>query len=261
MTQAPRPRRNRLRTSPSTVARVRPRLPSSTCSPVTTSQRRSSSSAIGSLVEKAPSTRRFVGGHYVGNHTWNHPHLRDLSSADISSQLTSTTDAVLSEANVRMACYRPPYGETNARVHDAAVGVGLPQQRMDHGRQQLGSLGHRHPRLAARRPHVRTHRSRRQSTTRPDRRRRHGTAARRSDRSEQGPRRPRRVAQRQPGSLRLPGAPRLRWDPCTNRRSTTTGRSIGTVSRSPGSTAPTSTASPTRTAGSTGIASTRRGSR
>ena len=65
-------------------------------------------------------------GHYVGNHTWNHPHLPDLSSADISSQLTSATDAVLSKANVRMACYRPPYGETNARVHDAAVGVGLP---------------------------------------------------------------------------------------------------------------------------------------
>jgi len=65
-------------------------------------------------------------GHVIGNHTWDHPHLPTLTTSAVVSQFTRGTDAISVATNVRVACYRPPYGETNARVHDAAVSVGLP---------------------------------------------------------------------------------------------------------------------------------------
>ncbi|MEZ5407234.1 MAG: polysaccharide deacetylase family protein [Acidimicrobiales bacterium] len=65
-------------------------------------------------------------GHVIGNHTWDHPHLPTLSTSAIVNELTRGTDAIAATSNVRVACYRPPYGETDARVHAAAVGVGLP---------------------------------------------------------------------------------------------------------------------------------------
>ncbi len=65
-------------------------------------------------------------GDVIGNHTWDHPHLPDLTTASIVSQFNRGTDAIRATTNVRVACYRPPYGETNARVHSAAVSVGLP---------------------------------------------------------------------------------------------------------------------------------------
>lgn len=65
-------------------------------------------------------------GHVIGNHTWDHPHLPTLTTSAVVSQFTKGTDAIALASNVRVACYRPPYGETNARVHEAAVSVGLP---------------------------------------------------------------------------------------------------------------------------------------
>ena len=65
-------------------------------------------------------------GHTIGNHSWDHPHLPDLSTSGIVAQFTAGTDAIFSPTRVRVACYRPPYGDTDARVHDVAVSVGLP---------------------------------------------------------------------------------------------------------------------------------------
>ncbi|MGF1595854.1 MAG: polysaccharide deacetylase family protein [Acidimicrobiales bacterium] len=68
-------------------------------------------------------------GHSIGNHSWDHPHLPTLTTSGIIGQFTSGTTTILSTTRVRVACYRPPYGDTNARVHDAAVSVGLPNSQ------------------------------------------------------------------------------------------------------------------------------------
>jgi hypothetical protein len=68
-------------------------------------------------------------GHTIGNHTWDHPHLPALTTSGIVSQFTAGTNAIFSTTRVRVACYRPPYGDTNARVHEAAVSVGLPNSQ------------------------------------------------------------------------------------------------------------------------------------
>ena len=67
-------------------------------------------------------------GDVIGNQSWDHPHLRDLATTSVVSQLTRTTDAILAATGVRVACYRPPYGDTDARVHEAAVSAGLPNR-------------------------------------------------------------------------------------------------------------------------------------
>jgi hypothetical protein len=71
--------------------------------------------------------RRIVAdGHAIANHSWSHPRLTDLSSAAIVDQLVATSDVIEAASGVRPTCYRPPYGATDARVHAAAVGAGLP---------------------------------------------------------------------------------------------------------------------------------------
>ncbi len=67
-------------------------------------------------------------GHVVGNHSRGHVELTRLATSDVVRELTATTDAILTSTGLRVACYRPPYGDTNAAVHQAAVSVGLPNQ-------------------------------------------------------------------------------------------------------------------------------------
>jgi peptidoglycan/xylan/chitin deacetylase (PgdA/CDA1 family) len=76
--------------------------------------------AAGHLEELA---RMRKSGHRVGNHTWSHPFLPDLSSAELEEQLQRTDDAL--EAGVGPApgrLFRPPYGsgtpEVFARLRD-----------------------------------------------------------------------------------------------------------------------------------------------
>jgi len=56
-------------------------------------------------------TRMVASGHAVGNHSWSHPFLPDLSGAELRLQL-STTDEALSAATGKEAArlFRPPYG-------------------------------------------------------------------------------------------------------------------------------------------------------
>jgi peptidoglycan/xylan/chitin deacetylase (PgdA/CDA1 family) len=85
----------------------------------------------GRAVTANPDTaRRLVAeGHGIANHTWNHPRLTRLSDEAIRNEFT-TTSQLIAEVTDRIAtCYRPPYGATNARVHQQAVAVGLANQQ------------------------------------------------------------------------------------------------------------------------------------
>ncbi|MEM7338884.1 MAG: polysaccharide deacetylase family protein [Actinomycetota bacterium] len=78
------------------------------------------------VVANPATAQRIVSdGHAIANHTWNHPALTTLSSAAIANELIVTTDAIRSTTGITPACYRPPYGATNARVQAVAESVGV----------------------------------------------------------------------------------------------------------------------------------------
>ena len=58
-----------------------------------------------------------ASGHAVGNHTWDHPNLTTLPTAQVATQLTRTNAAL----GRRVRCVRPPYGAVNANVGGAAA--------------------------------------------------------------------------------------------------------------------------------------------
>src|SRR6266516_630169 len=55
-------------------------------------------------------------GNIVGNHSWSHPVLTNLSAQAIQSQLTSTSNTIQATIGVRPTFFRPPYGATNNAV-------------------------------------------------------------------------------------------------------------------------------------------------
>lgn len=55
--------------------------------------------------------RRIVAeGHTVGNHTWSHPYLEDLSEDEIRDEIQSTQDAVAHVIGKAPVLFRAPYG-------------------------------------------------------------------------------------------------------------------------------------------------------
>lgn len=67
-------------------------------------------------------SRLWLAGHTVGNHTWSHADLTQLTGPQIAHQLRST-QRLMGRAGGR--CMRPPYGATNTNVSAVAAGLGL----------------------------------------------------------------------------------------------------------------------------------------
>ncbi|NDU71597.1 polysaccharide deacetylase family protein [Actinomadura sp. DSM 109109] len=67
--------------------------------------------------------RMALEGQEVANHTWSHPNLTTLSSAEVRSEIQRTQKAVKDASGVAPTLVRPPYGSTNRRVERA---VGMP---------------------------------------------------------------------------------------------------------------------------------------
>ena len=73
---------------------------------------------VGQNVGKHPDLTRKVHeeGHSVQNHTWSHPDLRKLSSANLTSQVEKTDRAIRAQTGYTPRCLRPPYGGVNTAV-------------------------------------------------------------------------------------------------------------------------------------------------
>jgi len=81
---------------------------------------------IGSLVEYYPElvSRAFQEGHQIGNHTYNHKNLSNLSVEEIRKEISETADLIESATGSKPNILRPPYGSYNDEVlthADAAV--------------------------------------------------------------------------------------------------------------------------------------------
>ena len=83
---------------------------------------------VGSQLTRAPDValRAHRLGHSVQNHTWSHPWLTRLSTAQVTWQLEKNARVIAKAIGVRPTVYRPPYGARNSRVTAAAAKLGYP---------------------------------------------------------------------------------------------------------------------------------------
>lgn len=82
---------------------------------------------VGQRVAQNPHVLQHLvqGGHVIGNHTWSHPHLTELTPAQVEWQLQRTNDEIAQVAGVRPRFFRPPYGALNDEVIQTATRLGF----------------------------------------------------------------------------------------------------------------------------------------
>lgn len=76
----------------------------------------------GYWVEKYPEEVKKIAeaGHDLGNHSATHPHMSQLSSAQITEELQKCHNAVKELTGIDMDLFRPPFGEYNNTVVQTA---------------------------------------------------------------------------------------------------------------------------------------------
>ncbi|MFE2964490.1 polysaccharide deacetylase family protein [Streptomyces sp. NPDC059340] len=80
-------------------------------------------------IEKYPEILRRISheGHEIGNHTWYHEVLTDISADDARQELTRTQSAIEKITGTRPILMRPPEGRTNREVAKICRDLGLAQ--------------------------------------------------------------------------------------------------------------------------------------
>ncbi|MEU4744137.1 polysaccharide deacetylase family protein [Actinosynnema sp. NPDC023658] len=66
-------------------------------------------------------------GMWVGNHSYTHPHLTQLSQSQVDSEVSRTQQAIANGGGGTPKLFRPPYGETNSTVQTVLSRYGLRQ--------------------------------------------------------------------------------------------------------------------------------------
>ncbi|GAB7051579.1 polysaccharide deacetylase family protein [Catenuloplanes indicus] len=81
----------------------------------------------GQRVQQNPALARaqVTAGHWVANHSWSHPHLTQLSAAQMNQELSQTQTAIAQATGVTPRLFRPPYGETNGTLQSVEAQLGL----------------------------------------------------------------------------------------------------------------------------------------
>lgn len=68
---------------------------------------------------------------WIGNHSFTHGHMAQMNSSQMTSELSRTQDAVKQATGTTPKIFRPPYGETNSTLQQAAAKLGLTQVTWD----------------------------------------------------------------------------------------------------------------------------------
>lgn len=84
---------------------------------------------IGTKVQQNPALARSQtdAGMWVGNHSWTHPHLTQMSQAQMTSELSQTQNAIRQATGQNPRLFRPPYGETNGTLRAVEAQLGLTE--------------------------------------------------------------------------------------------------------------------------------------
>ena len=77
---------------------------------------------VGMLAERYPELilRELAEGHEIGNHTWSHPKLGNISESTLSNELLKTERVLNEIADYRPKLFRPPEGNTSKIVESVA---------------------------------------------------------------------------------------------------------------------------------------------
>ncbi|MBF9072674.1 polysaccharide deacetylase family protein [Streptacidiphilus fuscans] len=80
--------------------------------------------SVGHHVAALPDEVRRIAdaGHELGNHSWSHPYLPDLTPSQLQEQLDRTTEAVAQLTGQAPTRFRPPYGALTPEVLAALDG-------------------------------------------------------------------------------------------------------------------------------------------
>ncbi|MDX2185808.1 MAG: polysaccharide deacetylase family protein [Opitutaceae bacterium] len=83
-------------------------------------------SYVGGAVDARPDLARkaFEAGHEINNHSYTHPHLRELSKEAAAKELSDTALAVEKAVGVKPKWFWPPFLETNEQIDGLAASVG-----------------------------------------------------------------------------------------------------------------------------------------
>ncbi|KUM81634.1 deacetylase [Streptomyces griseorubiginosus] len=83
----------------------------------------------GRRIHKFPEVVRRMArdGHEIGDHTWTHAVLTDVSDAQIRDELRRTARAISGITGSEPTLMRPPQGRTDDRVSKVAAGLGMAQ--------------------------------------------------------------------------------------------------------------------------------------
>lgn len=84
---------------------------------------------VGQNVQAAPAQVRAeaAAGMWIGNHSFTHPHLTQLSVTQIDSEISRTQQAIAGAGGGTPRLFRPPFGDTNATVRAQEAKFGLTQ--------------------------------------------------------------------------------------------------------------------------------------
>ncbi|MDN3238131.1 polysaccharide deacetylase family protein [Glycomyces tritici] len=66
-------------------------------------------------------------GMWVGNHSYSHGHMTQMSSSQMAQEISSTQQAIQQAGGGTPVLFRPPYGETNATLRSVEAQYGLTE--------------------------------------------------------------------------------------------------------------------------------------
>jgi peptidoglycan/xylan/chitin deacetylase (PgdA/CDA1 family) len=68
-----------------------------------------------------------AAGMWIGNHSYDHPHLTALSQSQIDSEIGRTQTAIANAGGGTPKLFRPPFGDTNSTVKAVEAKYGLKE--------------------------------------------------------------------------------------------------------------------------------------
>lgn len=88
---------------------------------------------IGENVRRYPGYAKDIvaRGHQIGNHSYSHPRLPQLSLEEMTHELAATEEVFVEVLGFNSCLFRPPYGNYNEKVKEISDGLGLQQIMWD----------------------------------------------------------------------------------------------------------------------------------
>lgn len=102
---------------------------------------------VGGSVETAPDLLRQIHdeGHELANHSYSHRDFTHLSDSDVMTEVRDTQRAVLRHTGQTLLWFRPPGGNTNARVQRLLAALGMVTVMWDVNAEDYAVLHHSFP--------------------------------------------------------------------------------------------------------------------